>query len=67
LYLNELKYFEDTRPQNQQIKVEEQHAVLIDHLRRHGYKHVKLHVVLNGAMGTIYDKATEHLIERLDP
>ena len=55
----EFKYCEDTRPQNQQSKAEEQHTALIDLLRRRGYKKVKLHVILTGAMGTIYNKATD--------
>ena len=52
--LIEFKYCEDTRPQNQQRKAEEQHTVLIDRLRRQDYMKVKLHVILAGAMGTLY-------------
>ena len=66
VHLIEFKYCEDTRPQNQQTKAEEQHRVLINHLKRQGYKKVQLHVILNGAMGTIYKKVTdEPLIKHL--
>ena len=66
VHLIEFKYYEDMRPQNQQTKAEEQHRILINHLKRQGYKKVQLHVILNGAMGTIYNKVTdEPLMEHL--
>jgi hypothetical protein len=35
-------------------KAKAQHSMLIANLNRQGYREVKLHVILVGAMGTIY-------------
>ena len=54
----QFKHCEDTRPQNQQRIAEEQHTAFIDLLSRRGYKKVKLHVILTGAMGSqLHNKA----------
>jgi hypothetical protein len=45
---------EDTRPDPQHQKAKAQHSMLIANLDRQGYREVKLHVILVGAMGTIY-------------
>ena len=54
VYLIEFKFCEDTRPDPQLRKAKAQHSVLIANLNRQGYRKVKLHVILVGAMGTIY-------------
>jgi hypothetical protein len=52
--LTKLKFCEDTRPDPQLQKAKTQHSILIANLNRLGYGEVKLHVILEGAMGTIY-------------
>ena len=48
---------EDTRPDTQLQKA--QHSMLIANLNRQGYREVKLHVILIGAMRTIYKDFTD--------
>jgi hypothetical protein len=57
--LIEFKFCEDTRPDPQLQKAKTQHSMLIANLNRHGYREVKLHVILVGAMGTIYKDYTD--------
>jgi hypothetical protein len=59
VYLVEFKFCEDTRPDPQLQKAKAQHSMLIANLNRQGYKEVKLHVILVGAMGTIYIDYTD--------
>jgi hypothetical protein len=58
-HLIEFKFCEDTRPDPQLQKAKAQHSVLIGNLNRQGYREVKLHVILVGAMGTIYKDYTD--------
>jgi len=58
-HLIEFKFCEDTRPDPQPRKAKAQHSVLIDNLNRQGYREVKLHVILVGAMETIYKDYTD--------
>ena len=58
-YLIEFKFCEDTRPDPQLQKAKAQHSVLIINLNKQGYREVKLHVILVGAMGTIYKDYTD--------
>jgi hypothetical protein len=55
----EFKFCEDTRPDPQLQKAKAQHSMLIANLNRHGYREVKLYVILVGAMGTIYKDYTD--------
>jgi len=55
----ESKFCEDTRPDPQLQKAKAQHSILIANLNRQGYREVKLHVILVGAMGTIYKDYTD--------
>jgi hypothetical protein len=57
--LIEFKFCEDTRPDPQLQKAKAQHSMLIANLNRQGYREVKLHVILVGAMGTIYKDYTD--------
>jgi hypothetical protein len=50
VHLTEFKFCEDTRPDPQLQKAKAQHNMLIANLNRQGYKEVKLHVILVGAM-----------------
>ena len=59
VYLIEFKLCEDTRPDPQLQKAKAQHSMLMSNLNRQGYREVKLHVILVGAMGTIYKDYTE--------
>ena len=59
IHLIEFKYCEDTRPETQQENAEEQHTGLLQRFRSHGYHKVKLHTILTGVMGTIYNKITD--------
>ena len=54
VHLIEFRLCEDTRPDPQLQKAKAQHSMLIANLNRQGYREVKLHVILVGAMGTIY-------------
>jgi hypothetical protein len=55
VHLTEFKFCEDTRPDPQIRKAKAQHSILIANLNRQGYyREVKLHVILVGAMETIY-------------
>jgi hypothetical protein len=56
VHLIEFIFCEDTRPDPQLQKVKAQHSVLLANLNRQGYRDVKLHVILVGAMGTIYKR-----------
>jgi hypothetical protein len=56
--LIEFKFCEDTRPKPQLQKANTQHSMFIANLNRQGYREVKLHVILVGAMGTIYKDYT---------
>jgi hypothetical protein len=59
IHLIEFQFCEDTRPDPQPRKAKAQHSVLIDNLNRQGYREVKLHVILVGAMETIYKDYTD--------
>ena len=59
VHLIEFKLCEDTRPDPQLQKAKAQHSVLLANLNRQGYREVKLHVILVGAMGTIYKDYTD--------
>ena len=65
VHLIELNFCEDTRPDPQLQKAKEQHSMLINklyniaNLNRQKYREVKLHVILVGAMGTIYKEYTD--------
>jgi len=59
-HLIEFKYCKDTRPDPQLQKAKAQHSVLvIANLNRQEYREAKLHVILVGAMGTIYKDYTD--------
>jgi len=58
VYLIEIKFCEDTRPDPQLQKAKAQHSVLIINLNRQRYREVKLHVILIEVMGTIYKDYT---------
>jgi hypothetical protein len=47
-------------------KAKAQHSMLIANLDRQGYREVKLHVILVGAMGTIYKDYTDKLLADLN-
>jgi hypothetical protein len=47
-------------------KAKAQHSMLMANLNRQGYREVKLHVILVGAMGTIYKDYTEEPLAHLD-
>ena len=57
--LTEFKFCEDTRPDPQLQKAKAQHSMLLANLNRQGYREIKLHVILVGAMGTIYKDYTD--------
>ena len=57
VYLVEFKFCEDTRPDPQLQKAKAQHSMLM--ATRQGYMETKLHVILVGAMGTIYIDYTD--------
>ena len=59
VHLIEFQFCEDTRPDPQLQKAKAQHSMLIANLNSQGYKEVKLHVILVGAMGTIYIDYTD--------
>jgi hypothetical protein len=50
---------EDTRPDPQLQKAKAQHSMLMANLNRQGYREIKLHVILDGAMRTIYKTYTD--------
>ena len=54
----EFKFCEDTRPQSQKEKAQEQHAQLVTLLKNQGYHKVKLQIILCGVVGTIYTDLT---------
>jgi hypothetical protein len=57
--LIEFKSREDNRPDPQLQNAKAQHSMLIANLNRQGYREVKFHVNLVGAMGTIYKEYTD--------
>jgi hypothetical protein len=57
--LIEFKLCEDTRPDPQLQKAKAQYSMLMANLNRQGYREAKLHVILVGAMGTIYKDYTD--------
>jgi hypothetical protein len=59
VHLIEFKFCEDTRPDPQLQKAKAQHSMLMANLNRQGYREVKLHMILVGAMGTIYKDYTD--------
>ena len=54
-----IEFCEDTRPDPQLQKAKAQQSMLMATLNRQGYRQVKLHVILVGAMGTIYKDCTD--------
>jgi hypothetical protein len=48
---DKFKLCEDTRPNPQLQKAKAQPSMLVANLNRQGYREVKLHVILVGAMG----------------
>ena len=46
-------------PDPQLQKAKAQHSMLMVNLNRQGYREIKLHVILIGAMGTIYEDYTD--------
>ena len=65
VHLIEFKYCEDTRPEPQLRKAQEQHAALVNSFRDRGYTTVTLHVILTGVMGTIYKDPTDQPLTEL--
>ena len=59
VHLIEFKFWEYTRPDPQLQKAKAQHSMLMANLNRQGYREVKLHVILVGAMRTIYKGYTD--------
>jgi hypothetical protein len=55
IHLVEIKYFEDTRPQNQLSTAKEQHKDLCNTLQGAS---VTLHIILLGVGGTVYNTHT---------
>ena len=66
VHLIEFKFCEDTSPDPQLQRAKAQHSVLIANLNRQGYREIKLHVILVGAMGTIYKDYTDKPLADLD-
>jgi hypothetical protein len=64
-HLIEFKFCEDTRPDPRLQKAKAQHSMLMANLNRQGYREIKLHVILVGAMGTIYKDYTDKLWQTL--
>ena len=62
VHLLELKLCEDTRPDLQIQNTKAQHSMPIANLNRQGYREVKLHMILVGAMGTIIQRLYRHFI-----
>ena len=59
VHLIEFKFCEDTRPDPQLQKANAQHSMLMANLNGQGYRKVKLHMILVGAMGIIYKDYTD--------
>ena len=59
VHLIEFKYCDDTRPESQLQKAEEQHRRLVAILKSQGCSKVSLHVILMGVMGTIHRSHTD--------
>ena len=59
VHLIEFELCEDTRPDPRHQKAKPQHSMLIANLNRQGYREVKLHMILVGAMETIYKDYTD--------
>jgi hypothetical protein len=59
VHLTEFKLCEDTRPDPQLQKAKAQHSMLMANFNRQGYREAKLHVILVGAIGTIYKDYTD--------
>ena len=64
-HLIEFKHCENTRPEPQLRKAQEQHAALVNSFRNQGYTTVTLHVILTGVMGTIYIDYTDQPLKKL--
>ena len=62
-----LKSCDDTRPESQLQRAEEQHRRLVAILRAQGCSKVCLHVILMGVMGTIYRSHTDTPLSKLGP
>jgi hypothetical protein len=65
VHLIELKLCDDTRPESQLQKAEEQHRQLVAILKAQGCSKVSLHVILMGVMGTIYRSHTDIPLSKL--
>jgi len=59
VHLIESEDCDDTRPESQLQKAEEQHRRLVANLKAQGCSKVSLHVILMGVMGTIYRSHTD--------
>jgi len=66
VHLIEFKLCEDTRPDPQLQKAKAQHSMLMANLNRQGCREIKLHVILVGAMGTIYKDYTDEPLADLN-
>jgi hypothetical protein len=64
--LIEFKFCGDTRPDPQLQKAKAQHSMLIVNLNKQGYREVKLHAILVGAMGTMYKDYTDEPLADLN-
>ena len=59
VHLIEFKLCGYTRPDPQLQKAKAQHSMLMANLNRQRFREIKLHVILVGAMGTIYKVYTD--------
>jgi hypothetical protein len=64
IWIMELKFCSDTRPEDQLLKAQQQHAELISLLMEQGYNksNIQLIPILIGVSGTIY---TQHTLDAL--
>jgi len=65
VHLIEFKYCDDTWPESQLQKAEEQNRRLVAILKAQGCSKVSLHVVLMGVMGTIHRSHTDTPLSKL--
>jgi len=65
VHLIEFKHCDDTRPESQLQKAEEQHRRLVAILKAQGCSKVSLHVILMGVMGKIYRSHTNTPLSKL--
>jgi hypothetical protein len=65
MFIFKFKYCDDTWPESQLQKAEEQHRHLIAILKAQGCSKVSLHVILMGVMGTIYRSHTDTPLSKL--